>query len=154
MPRIAAKLVIGLAITAIGMFAADNSIGTWKFNPAKSKSTSTNPIKSQTDVREAIEGGVKVTRTRQLADGTSVNFSYTCKYGAKQCAVAGGEFDVITMKLEDANTTTFEARKTGGKYHTTGRAVVSKDGKTRIQTTKGTDASGKPITSTAVFDKQ
>ena len=43
---------------------------------------------------------------------------------------------------------------TGGKYHMTGRNVNSKDGKTLTQTSKGTDAEGKPVVSTIVFDKQ
>ena len=155
MQRIVAKLVSGLAFTAIGMFAADSSLGTWKLNAAKSKSTSTNPVKSQTDVREATtDGGVKMTRTSQLADGTALNFSYTCKYDGKECPVTGGQFDAISIKRVDANTMTYEVKKTGGKYHMTGRNVVSKDGMTRTQTSKGTDAAGKPVKSTAVFDKQ
>jgi len=35
-----------------------------------------------------------------------------------------------------------------------GRNVISKDGKTMAQTSKGTDAEGKPVTQTLVFDKQ
>ena len=42
-----AKVFIGLVITTVGVFGADSSIGTWKFNAAKSKSTSTNPIKDR-----------------------------------------------------------------------------------------------------------
>ena len=90
MRSIVAKLFIGMAITAIGMFGADSSLGTWKYNAAKSKTTSTNPIKSQTDVREATpDGGVKVTRTGQLADGTPVNYSFTYKYDGKEYPVTG-----------------------------------------------------------------
>jgi hypothetical protein len=36
----------------------------------------------------------------------------------------------------------------------TGRTVISADGKTRTQTFKGTDADGKPVTQTLVFDRQ
>jgi hypothetical protein len=43
---------------------------------------------------------------------------------------------------------------TGGKYHATGRNVISKDGKTMTQTATGTDAEGKPVSATTVFDKQ
>ena len=54
------------------MLGADTSVATWKFNAAKSKTTSANPIKSQTDVREATpDGGVKVTRTGQMTDGNA-----------------------------------------------------------------------------------
>jgi len=38
----AAKLVIGVGITAIGMFGADSMLGTWKYNAAKSKTTAVN----------------------------------------------------------------------------------------------------------------
>ena len=150
-----AKLFIGMAITAIGMYAADSSLGTWKYNAAKSKTTSSNPIKSQTDVREATaDGAEKVTRTGQLTDGTSLNSSYTFKYDGKEYPATGGQFDTISVKRIDTNTISWEVRKTGGKYHMTGRTVISADGKTRTQTSTGTDAAGKPATATVVFDKQ
>jgi hypothetical protein len=150
-----AKLVIGMAITAIGVFGADSMLGTWKYNAAKSKSTSTNPIKSATTVLEATpDGGVKMTRTGQLADGTPVNDSYLIKFDGKEYPVTGAPFDTMSAKRIDANTTSFELRKTGGKFHMTGRAVISKDGKTRTQTIKATDAEGKPVTETQVFDRQ
>jgi len=155
MRSIAAKLCIGMAITAIAMFGAESSLGTWKYNAAKSKTTSTNPIKSQTDVREAApDGGIKVTRTGQLTDGTSLNSSYTYKYDGKEYPATGGSFDTISVRQIDANTRNWEVRKTGGKYHITGRTVLSKDGKTMTQTSTGTDAEGKPVTQTIVFDRQ
>jgi hypothetical protein len=155
MRSIAAKLVIGVGITAIGMFGADSMLGTWKYNAAKSKTTSASPIKSLTSVLEATpDGGVKMTRTGQLADGTPVNYSFTFKYDGKEYPVTGAPFDTVSLKRIDANTTSFETSKTGGKYHMTGRTVISKDGKTLTQTAKGTDAEGKPVTSTVVADKQ
>jgi hypothetical protein len=155
MRSIAAKVFIVVAITAIAAFGADSSLGTWKYNAAKSKTTSTNPIKSQTDVREATpDGGVKATRTGQFTDGTPYNYSYTYKYDGKEYPVTGGPFDTVSVKRIDANTTSFEVRKTGGKYYGTGRNVISKDGKTLTQTSTGTDAEGKPVASTIVFDRQ
>jgi hypothetical protein len=155
MRGIAAKLVIVMAITAIGVFGADNSVGTWKLNVAKSKYTGANPIKSQTDVREATpDGGVKITRTGQLANGTPSNYSYAYKYDGKEYPVTGAPFDTISVKRIDANSWSWEVRNTGGKYHATGRTVLSKDGKTMTQTSTGTDAEGKPMTQTLVFEKQ
>lgn len=147
-------LLIGFAITSVMMFAADTSAGTWKLNAAKSKFTGSYVVKSQTDVREATpDGGVKVTRTGQLADGTPIKGSYTYRYDGKEYPATGLAFDVLSVKRIDANTTTFEVKKTGGKYHVTGQTVISADGKTMTQTAKGTDADGKPISSTVVFDK-
>jgi hypothetical protein len=155
MRSVAVKLFIVMAITTIGAFGADNSVGTWKLNVAKSKYTGANPIKSQTDVREATpDGGVKITRTGQLENGTPSNYSYAYKYDGKEHPVTGAPFDTISVKRIDANTWSWEVKKTGGKYHATGQTVISKDGKTMTQTSTGTDADGKPVTQTLVFDRQ
>ena len=42
----------------------------------------------------------------------------------------------------------------GGKVTTSGRVVVSADGKSRTVTTSGTDPQGKKFKSTAVYEKQ
>lgn len=158
MKKIVANLSVllsGLAITAVVVFGADSAVGTWKLNAAKSKFTGSYVVKSQTDVREATpDGGVKVTRTGQLADGTPVTGSFAYKYDGKEYPATGLAFDVLSVKRIDANTTTFDVKKTGGKYHVVGQNVISADGKTMTQTAKGTDAEGKPISSTVVFDKQ
>jgi len=152
-----AKVLIGTAITAIGMFGADSSAATWKFNAAKSKTTSTNPIKSQTDVRESTpDGGVKVTRTGQFMDGTPNEGTYSYNYDGKESSAAakGLPFDTISVKRIDENTTSWEVKMAGGKYQSKGQNGISKDGKTLTQTAKGTSAEGKPEASTNVFDKQ
>jgi hypothetical protein len=155
MRSVSARLFIGVAVTAIVLFGADSSEGTWKLNAAKSKSTSTNPVISQTDVREATpDGGAKLTRTAQLKDGTTNSYSTTFKYDGKENPVTGAPYDFVSVKRIDANTTTFETRKNGGKYHNIGKNVISKDGKTLTQTITGTDAEGKPVKITNVFDKQ
>ena len=155
MRRIAAKLVIGVAITVIGMFAADRAAGTWKLNPAKSTSTSSNKLTSRTDVREETpDGGIKVTRKEQSTAGGPSESTYTYKYDGKEYPATGGEFDKVAVKRLNANTTSWEVKKSGGKYHQTGRIVVSKDGKTMTQTFKGTDADGKPVHGTNVYDRQ
>jgi len=155
MRRIAGTLLIGLAIMVTGMFAADSSVGTWKLNPAKSKSTSSSPLKSRTDVREATpEGGIKLTRTEQSASGVSSDSTFTYKYDGREYPATGGQFDTVSVKRVDANTTRWEAKKTDGKFHQTGRTVVSKDGKTLKQTFKGTDAQGKAVHGTNVYDRQ
>ena len=156
MRSVLVKVFIGLAITSIGMFGADNSIGTWKRNIAKSKTTPpvANPIKSLTLVYEAIDGGVKLTATGERQDGTKINGSYTVKYDGKEYPVTGATWDTTSVKQIDANTFTFENKKTGGKYHVTGRTVISKDGKTMTTTTKGTNAEGQPSSATIIYEKQ
>ena len=154
MQSILAKLVLGLSITTIGIFGADNSLGTWKRNIDKSTGSGPRTVKSLTTVREASEGGVKVTTTGERMDGTAINSSYTGKYDGKEYPVTGAQWDTISIKQVNANTFTSETKKTGGKYHSKGRTVISKDGKTMTTTTKGTNAEGKPTTATIVSEKQ
>ena len=46
MQNIFAKLVMGVAITAIGMFGSDNSLGTWKRNADKTHGSGPKTVKS------------------------------------------------------------------------------------------------------------
>ncbi len=156
MRNVLPKVFIGLAVMSVGLFGADNSIGTWKRNIEKSKSTAltTNPITSLTIVNEAIEGGVKITVTGQRKDGTAINSSSSVKYDGKDTPVTGAPWDTTAMKQVNANTFMFESKKTGTKYHTTGRTVISKDGKIMTTTVKGTDAEGKPLSGTFIYEKQ
>jgi hypothetical protein len=154
MRSILTKLILGMAITAIGAFAADNSLGTWKLNMEKSKFSPAAPVKSLTSTREASEGGVKVTGTGEQADGTAINASYTAKYDGKEYTVTGSPYDTIAIKQVNANTLTFTQKKKGEKYNVTGRMVIAKNGKTATSTLKGTNAQGQAYTATMLYDKQ
>jgi len=156
MPTTLTKALIALAITTAAAFGADNTIGTWKLDVAKSKYTPAPlPIKSLTIIREASDGGVKQTTTGERADGTAVNASYTAKYDGKVVQVAGNsQYDTIAIKQVNADTLTDERKKTSGPYKATARTVVSNGGKTMTSTTKGTNADGKEFTQILVFDKQ
>jgi hypothetical protein len=153
--QIAPKLILGMAISAIVMFAADNTVGTWKFNPAKSKTSSADKMKARTDMREATpDGGIKVTRTEESSKGVSSNATFAYKYDGKDYPSTGTRFETISSKKIDDNTSTWEVKRADGKYHQMGKNVVSKDGKTLTQTFKGTDSDGKPVHGTNVYDKQ
>ena len=155
MRRILDKTLVVLAITTVAAFAADNTLGTWKLNVGKSTySPGPFPIKSLTVVREAFDGGVKVTNTGERSDGP-LKASYTAKYDGSESHVTGNaQYDSISIKQVNANTLTDQRKKTGGSYKATGRTVISGDGKTMTTTTKGTNAEGKAFTQSLVFDKQ
>jgi hypothetical protein len=149
--------LVVLAVTAVAVWGADNSIGTWKLNLAKSKYTpAPMPLKSYTAVREAAPGGVKVTITGERADGSPVNANYTAKFDGSPAAVngTGMPYDTISIKQIDANSVTYEAKLANSKYHTSGRTVVSSDGKTMTTTAKGTSADGKAIALSFVYEKK
>src|SRR5690348_2941473 len=122
MRRMISRTLFVLAITTMVVLGADNSVGTWKVNVAKSKYTpGPIPVKSLTAVREAAPGGIKVTTNGERADGTAINGSYTAKYDGSPTAVTGTgvPYDTISIKQVNANTLTYEAKQTNGKYHTT-----------------------------------
>jgi hypothetical protein len=158
MRKIFSLALFALAITTtVSAWGADNSLGTWKANVAKSKYTPAPwPVKSLTVTREAAPGGVKVTNTGMRTDGSAINANYSAKYDGSSSEVTGegAPYDSMSVKQGDANTFTYEAKNSKTKYHASGRIVISGDGKTMTQTTSGVDADGKPMTLKLVYDKQ
>jgi hypothetical protein len=151
------RTLLVLAVTAVAALGADNSIGTWKVNIAKSKYTpAPMPLKSYTMVREAAPGGVKVTITGERSDGSAINASYTAKYDGSTAAVSGTgtPYDSISVKQVNANTFTYQGKQASSKYNVSFRAVVSSDGKTLTVTGKGTDSTGAKVALTLVSEKQ
>src|SRR5665811_1596386 len=108
MRTILTKALIALAITSVAAFGADNTLGTWKLDVAKSKYTPAPiPVKSLTVTREASDGGVKQTVTGERADGTAASGSYTAKYDGKGVQVTGNSpYDTIAVKQVNDNTLT------------------------------------------------
>jgi hypothetical protein len=147
---------IVLALTSpLAALGADNSLGTWKVNVAASKYTPAPwPVKTLTAVREADPGGVKVTTTGERTDGTAINTNYVANYDGTPGGVLGkgAPYDTVSIKQVDDNTFAYEAKSVAGKYSVRGRVVISSDGKTMTAT--GTDADGKAMAVTLVYDKQ
>jgi hypothetical protein len=155
--RRALPLTFAVVAIATLALAADNTLGMWKLNTAKSKQApGTSPITNLTVTFEGSDDGVKVTAKGERADGTKIDTAVNVKYDGKPVTVTGTglPYDTVAVKQVNDNTFTEERTKQGGKYHVTARRVVSADGKTMTVTTKGTNADGKPITATAVWDKQ
>ncbi len=152
-----AKLSIYVMIATGVMSAVDLRLGTWKFNTVKSKSTASNPVASQIDIREAMpDGRIQVTRKGKLKDGKDFGYSLSFKYDGREYPVKGAAFDTIAVKRIDALTTSYEASvtKVKSKYSIKGITLVTQDGRTLTQTSKGIDETGKLVESTAVFDRQ
>jgi hypothetical protein len=138
-------------------WAADNTIGTWKLNAAKSKPLpGRSPITSETQTIEAIDGGVKITTKGERADGSRIDVVSTVKYDGKPVSLKGTgiAYDTVAARQVDANTVTEERTKQGTKFHISARRVVSPDGKTMTVTQTGTDTDGKPATAVVIWDKQ
>lgn len=134
-------------------FAADAQMGTWKLNEGKSK-FSPGATKNTTVVYAPAGDSVKITVDGVDEDGKPVHNEWTGKFDGKDYPVTGDPTsDARAYKKVDDHTLDFTAKK-GGKVTATGHVVVSADGKTRTVTAGGTDASGKEMKITAVYDKQ
>jgi hypothetical protein len=135
------------------VLAAGAQMGTWKLNEAKSK-FSPGATRNHTVVYAEAGDDVKITVDGLDKDGKPIHNEWTGKFDEKEYPVTGDpNSDARSYKKVDDNTLELTVKK-DGKVTVTGRIVVAADGKTRTITTSGTDASGKKMTNTAVYDKE
>jgi hypothetical protein len=135
-------------------FAADNWLGTWKLNLAKSKYSPGPAPKSLTVKFEASQDGITLTSDGVDADGMPTHDSYTSKFDGKDVPWAGNpNADTASPKRIDANSFQNTWKK-DGKVTVNVKAVVSADGKTLTVTLTGKNAKGEAVNNTAVYDRQ
>jgi hypothetical protein len=128
-------------------------MGTWKLNEAKSKLAPGAP-KNNKVVYEAEGIDFKVMTDGTDGAGNSTHSEWTGKFDGKDYPVKGDpNQDSRSYKRKGIHELDFRVKK-GTKVTTTGRIVVSDDGKSRTVTSHGTDAQGKKYTSRAVYDQQ
>ena len=157
MERKSLGLLVAVAVLALGVvsFAADNNIGTWKLNAAKSKFSPGPAPKSQTLKIEAWgEDGVKYTADGVGPDGKPMHWEFQAKYDGKDNPFKGNpDADMIAYKRIDPNTVEAPT-KLKGRPAAMNRIVVSKDGKTRTLTQTGKNAAGQDVNNLVVYEKQ
>jgi hypothetical protein len=143
-------LVLGLAVIA---FAADPFVGTWKMNPAKSKTSFPLP-KSITNTCTAQGNAQIIVIDSVYADGTITHRSWTSTFDGKDHPVIGDpNTDMSSETRVNPNTIEYVNKK-NGKEVARGRVVVSKDGKTFTDTGGGKDEKGQTFTWSIVMEKQ
>ena len=134
--------------------AADATIGTWKLNEAKSTIAPGAPKNNTVVIAAAAGDQVKITVDGVTGDGKPAHNEWTGKYDGKEYPVTGDSgTDARAYKKVDDRTLELTNMK-GGKATTTGRIVISADGKTRTVTVSGTAPDGKKVSINAVYDKQ
>lgn len=153
----AISLVLPLlfATVAVGFFNNQDNLhlGTWKLNEAKSK-IPTGATKNTTVTYEAAGEMIKVTVDGVDAAGKATHSEWTGKFDGKDYPVTGeANSDARSYKAVDKSTLDFASKK-AGKTTLSGRIVLSADGKSRTVTVTTTDADGKKLEITAVYDKQ
>ena len=133
-------------------FAADVNMGTWKLNEAKSKVSPGAPKNTMVVIAPAGDS-VKVTVDGVGPDGKPTHNEWMGKFDGKDYPIAGDPMsDTRAYKPVNDHTLALTEKK-GSKVTNTGRIVVSADGKNRTVTVSGTDANGKKIDITFVYDK-
>ena len=128
-------------------------MGVWKLKEAKSEFSPGAP-KNTTVVYEAEGDKVKVTVDSVSSDGTPTHYQWTGKFDGKEYPVTGDPLsDSRSYTKIDDHILGFNIMK-GRKVITSGRIVVSGDGKSRTVTMSGTDAKGHRVSSNEVYEKQ
>ncbi len=144
-----------LVLTVSILTSADGNplVGTWKMNPAKSKSS--DPLDKRATWRlEAQEGGEKDTFDGIDANGKAYHIVAEPKYDGKDYPITGNpNQDTVALKKIDANTLEYVVKK-AGKEIAKGRLTVSKDGKTMTESGKGKNPKGQDTNYTIIWEKQ
>lgn len=160
MKRISAIFAVALVclILAGSMLAQSTAfIGTWKMNLEKSKFPAGMAPKSMTRTLTADGDNVTYKFEGEAADGSAISYGWTGKYDGKDVEVSGTgmPFGADHIAIKQLNSHMLSAViKKGDKQVGTSTATVSHDGKMLTLVSKGMDANGKPMKTTAVYDKQ
>lgn len=134
--------------------AADNWLGTWKLDTAKSKFSPGPGPKTLTLKWEATPDGVKFTGDGVNADGKPARSMYVTKYDGKDVPYEGNpDADMASAKRIDDNSYDNTWKK-AGKPTIMAKVVVSADGKTMTITQTGTNAKGETVNNLIVYNKQ
>jgi hypothetical protein len=146
-------VTLALMLTGAVLCWASPQMGTWKLNEEKSNIPKGMP-KNTKVVYEAVGDQVKVTVDGVDGEGKPIHNEWTGKFDGKPYPVTGDntDFDARSYKQVDERTLEMTLMR-GGKAVGTGKVAVSADGKTRTVTNEGTDAKGKSIKMTGVYDK-
>ena len=152
------KFLMGLMIFGFAgvASAADGYTGTWKLNVAKSKFSPGPAPKAVTVViaEKGADFSVTATGTNSADKPTSVKYTFPMK-GGPLAYTENAPTNGATVVIKRANASTLEGTSTlNGKETGTTTTVLAADGKSFTRTVKATNAEGKPVNNTEVYEKQ
>jgi hypothetical protein len=153
--RTLAVAVVAFVALAAPAFA-QNPVGVWKVNLAKSKYSPGPAPKSGTITTTAVAGGSFKTINEQVpATGAPIKFEITFKLDGKDVKPVGtnpnADMQAYT-RVDDRHWTVVSKLK--GKVTLTSKIEVAVDGKSRTTTQTGTDAQGKAVNNYIWYDKR
>ena len=133
--------------------AQDAFMGTWKLTERKSEFSPGAP-KNSTVVYEAEGDKIRVTVDSVDNEGKATHYTWMGKFDGTNYPVTGDpNSDSRSYTPIDDHILGFNVMK-GRKVITSGRIVVSADGKSRTVTMSGIDANGHKFSSSEVYEKQ
>jgi hypothetical protein len=150
---------LAVVVAVVAMFAtptfAQNPVGVWKANIAKSKYSPGPPPKSSTITTTAVAGGsFKSVNETVPATGAATKTEVTYKFDGVDNKITGNpNADTQSYTKVDDRHWTVTSKK-GGKVTLTSKVELAADGKSRTTTQTGTDAQGKAVNNTIWYDKQ
>jgi len=138
------------------VLAADSPfVGTWKYNPQKSKIAPGSPaLKTATVQIEADGNTLKATVDGVDASGNPVKYSVQSALDGTPGTITGSPTSDTTETRQVNDHTIDAVVKKDGKLVYNDHRVVSKNGKTMTVTRTGMTADGKKYTNMLVLDKQ
>jgi hypothetical protein len=141
-------------VLSSSLLAAENWLGTWKLDTAKSKVEPGPGPKSLTLKFKATKDGIKFTGDGVNAEGKPTHTEFLSKFDGREVPYKGNpDADTASPKKIDDNSYENTWKK-DGKTTINGKVVVSEDGKTLTITHTGTNSKGETVNSTFVYDKQ
>jgi hypothetical protein len=150
---------LAVVVAVVAAFAtpsfAQNPVGVWKANIAKSKYSPGPPPKSSTITTTAVAGGsFKSVNETVPATGAATKTEVTYKFDGVDNKITGNpNADTQSYTKVDDRHWTVTSKK-GGKVTLTSKVELAADGKSRTTTQTGTDAQGKAVNNTIWYDKQ
>ncbi|HLN80466.1 MAG TPA: hypothetical protein VK392_04670 [Thermoanaerobaculia bacterium] len=143
-----------LVLSSSVALAAENWLGTWKLDVAKSKFSPGPGPKSLTLKFETTKNGIKLTSDGVDAGGKATHGEYVSRFDGKDVPWTGNP-DADTASARKIDDNSYEnVWKKDGKTTITAKAVVSNKGKTFTTTQTGTDSKGRSVNNTVVYDRQ
>jgi hypothetical protein len=129
--------------------------GNWELNLSKSKFIPADAAPRNQSRLYQVQGQQESGRHTGLdAQGNPTLLEFTASYDGKDYPYKGSpDYETVSLKRVDANTTTFTQSR-GGKIVLTGTRVVSPDGRTLTITAKGTNAKGQQVETVTVYDRR
>jgi hypothetical protein len=157
MNRTALFLSLVVALVSVSLLAqspaADVMPGRWTLDPVRSTYVPGPVPKSQVATLTAVDNGIRTVADRVEADGSKTHFEWTGTFDGKDNPVIGDpNRDAVSVRKLDTYTLEITNKK-AGKVTTTIRAVYAKDGKSRVETTTGTNTAGQSVRNVRVWTK-